>query len=250
RTFLRQPSAEGFLLLGLAFLVTLALVKACLVWPAHGTAKAFYTLPGLVAFCAFGAWGLDALARRAGKFRPVVIILFGVWALASIGSFWISRSSASTWLARARSLRTEGHYAEAVGALEQGLQTEPQNLDARSLLAETLHSLQQQPRAAAEASLVLSSSPENVSALLVMSRSLAEQNLTREAIDQARKAVASAPGEILAYRQLTSLLMQQEHYQEAEPVARAGLGVDAWDADLRFALGMALIARAAHNEAL
>jgi len=250
RRFLREPSAEWFLLLGLAFLVSLALLKACLVWPSFGTAKAFYALPALVPFCAFGAWGLHALQRRSGRLRPILIMLFGVWALTSLGSFWISHSSASAWLAKARSLRRQGRYAEAAVALQKGLKAEPQSVETRSLLAGTLIGLGRPGEAVEEAKTVLGSSPKNVTARLVLSQALAEQKQIGEATEQAWNAVEGAPGQGEAYRQLATLLLQQRRFEEAEGVSRSGLGMDAFNAELRYALGAALIARGVGGEAI
>ena len=53
--FLRRPSAEWLLVLGLAFLAALALVHMSIALPYQCHVKAFYGLCALVPLCAFGA---------------------------------------------------------------------------------------------------------------------------------------------------------------------------------------------------
>jgi len=85
---------------GFCFLTALALSYMSLVVPSGGQSKAFYGLPALVPFCAMGAWGLSILGGRNRCWRFILSVLLGLWAINSIASFWIVRSSASyarTW---------------------------------------------------------------------------------------------------------------------------------------------------------
>jgi hypothetical protein len=76
--FVRKPSPEGFMLLGLFYLTLFALVSISLDMPACALVKAFYGLPALVPFCAFASLSLDQLWQWSGK-RPVLIVGFCIW---------------------------------------------------------------------------------------------------------------------------------------------------------------------------
>ena len=84
----RAPAAEWALLLGLAGTTAFALLSLSLRLPFYAQCKAFYGLPALVPFAAFGAVGLDLLARRLGRAAPALWVLLGTWALCSFATYW------------------------------------------------------------------------------------------------------------------------------------------------------------------
>lgn len=88
RDLVREPRAEWLLLLGLAGATGLALVGLSLRLPFYAQCKAFYGLQALVPFAAFGAIGLDLLARRLGRAGDVVWVLLGTWALCAWATYW------------------------------------------------------------------------------------------------------------------------------------------------------------------
>ena len=140
---IRQPSAEWSMLLGLGFLVGLALVCISLVVPSYASAKAFYGLSALVPLCACGAWGLDALSRSSGKLRPVWSIVFAVWAMNSYAAFWIVPSSVPGLIARSKALFEEKRYSESAQMLTNALRLQPDNPAAHYQLALALDTLGQ-----------------------------------------------------------------------------------------------------------
>ena len=85
----RTPSAEGWLLVGLAGATAFALLALSLRLPFYAQCKAFYGLSALVPFAAFGAVGLDAFALRLGRAAPALWVLVGTCALCSIASYWV-----------------------------------------------------------------------------------------------------------------------------------------------------------------
>jgi hypothetical protein len=88
--FIRQPSADWLLLLGLAYSFAVAAVFISLVVPSYAQAKAFFGLLALVPLCAFGAIGWDWFASRGKVVAAVLWILLGMWAINSYVSLWIS----------------------------------------------------------------------------------------------------------------------------------------------------------------
>jgi hypothetical protein len=88
RDLVREPRAEWLLLLGLAGATGVALVGLSLQLPFYAQCKAFYGLQALVPFAAFGAQGLDLLARRLGRAGDLVWVLLGTWALCAWATYW------------------------------------------------------------------------------------------------------------------------------------------------------------------
>ena len=86
----RAPSAEGWLLVGLAGATAFALISLSLKLPFYAQCKAFYGLSALVPFAAFGAIGLDGLASRLGRAAPALWILLGTSVLCGYAAYWVS----------------------------------------------------------------------------------------------------------------------------------------------------------------
>ena len=249
--FLRRPTAEWLLVLGLAFLATLAMVQLSIALPYQCHVKAFYGLCALVPLCAFGACGLDALSRWSGKLRPAVCILFGVWAINSYAAFWIARSAEASFLSRAQSLWKEGRRAEAVDLLKIGLERNPDHSAKMTpFLAYLLMETGALPEAGKLAETAVRQQPNDPSGHLVLAALWTRQQRYEEAIEHGRQAVQLAPNNDSGYEQLASLLCSREQYDEAIRTAREGLGVVPFSADLRFALGTALIFRGEINEGI
>jgi tetratricopeptide (TPR) repeat protein len=241
--FIRQPSAEWFMMLGLGFVVAFALLHMSLVVPYISITKAFYGLSALVPLCACGALGLDALCRWSGKLRPMICILFGVWALTSYATFWVSRSAAATVLVRARVLATQGREREAAELLNARLEIEPHNSEMRSLLADILTDTDGPAEARKQAEVAVRDQPNDARARLSLGAVLARLQQNREAIEQAERAIQLAPGLGQAYQQLAALLARQERYDEAIRVSREGIGAAPFNAELRLILGNVLLLR-------
>jgi tetratricopeptide (TPR) repeat protein len=248
--FLREPSAEWLLLLGLAFLAALAVVQMSIAVPYQCMVKAFYGLCALVPLCAFGAWGIDALCRWSGKLRPVICILFGVWAINSYAAFWISRSAIATVFSRTQSLWKEGRKLEAKELLQAGLARHPESAEAQSLLAGLLLETGDLQEAGQQAETALRTWPNNPKAHLVLAAVLTRLQKVEAATEHARQAVDLAPGDAPGYQQLADLLLRQERYNQAIRVAREGLAVAPFSPDLRFALGTGLVYLGETGEAI
>ena len=248
--FIRQPSAEWLLLLGLAFLVLFAMVHLSIVLPYACHVKAFYGLCALVPFCAFGAWGFEALCRWAGKLRPVMCILLGFWAMTSYAAFWVSPSAPATVRSCAQSLWNEHREKEAAELLA-GLALRPNpSLEAEAALAYLVMDSGDLPKAAEMAQAAVQRGPDDPSSHMALAMVLAHQERLGDAIAQARRAVQLAPGNDSGYHELAFLLLKDRQADEAARLAREGLGVAPFNAELRDDLGSALAAQGQTAEAL
>jgi tetratricopeptide (TPR) repeat protein len=256
RCFVRQPSPEWFLLLGLSFSVAFALAYVSLTIPYYCVVKAFYGLSALVPFCAFGAWGLERMTRLSDRdgvkatFRgrliyrnpPAAIcsLLLGLWALSSYASFWIVHSSAATVLARAAALKRENRPFEAQRLLEKSLASNPKDPRLRAELAKVLGQMNNQERALKEASIVARSEPENPVNLATLV-SLAADTHPDQAIEYAERAIKIAPGYALAYQQLGAIYLSQGNFAKAEQVTREGLAFEPFNSTFHQTLGESLV---------
>jgi len=110
------------------------MVYLSLILPYHCDVKAFYGLSALVPFCVVGALGLDLLTRRNTNLQSLVCIVFGLWAINTYASFWISRSSVVSTIKRASVLMGSGKYLDATDFLKQRLRSEFHNTDLRFTL--------------------------------------------------------------------------------------------------------------------
>jgi Flp pilus assembly protein TadD len=250
RRFLRNPSPEWFMLLGLPFLSILALVHGCFLWPAGGTAKAFYVLPALVSFCAFGASGFDLARRRLPRFCPLLLIGMSVWALNTLASFWISGSSTERLISQAESLYAQAQYAPAIAVLKQGLLTKPADMKIRSLLVDWLLRTRNENEAAKQAEFLLQQDPASPIAHVALMIALADHDRLPQAIDHGWKAMDVAPGDVEVYEQLAKLLLRQGNYPEVFRVARQGIGMDPFSADLHCDMATALTTFQRDDEAI
>jgi Flp pilus assembly protein TadD len=249
--FLREPSAESFLLLGLAFLTALALVHLSITLPYYCHVKAFYGLCALVPLCAFGAYGFEAIDRRGPKLRPALGVLFGVWAINSYAAFWVSRSAAATVFARAQSLEKQGRNAEVVDLLKLRLaQDTEHSADLRPFLAFLLMDGGDAQEAAQLAETAVRQQPDDPIANLVLGTFLARQQRFDEAAQHLRRVVQLAPTKESAYEQLASLLLRQGRNEEAIRTARNGLAVATHSPALHCDLGAALVSRGEHSEGI
>jgi Flp pilus assembly protein TadD len=250
RKFIRQPTPEWCLILGLAFLALLALVQRCITSPTFSNVKAFYALGALVPFCAFGAWGMEALAGWCGKAKPVLYVLAGVWAATSFTSFWILPSSSSSLATRYNSLISAGHFADAAEVLREKLQNGPEDGQLRARTAYALSRAGDWPQAAEQAQLAIRERPDDASGHMTLATVLASQRHMAEAIVESRRAVELGPGDSRASEQLANLYFSMGRLKEAIQAARDGLGMDPFSASLRCLLARALAGDGEDPEAM
>jgi tetratricopeptide (TPR) repeat protein len=244
RHFLRKPSSEWLLLLGVAFLAMLAVLHMSIMVPYQCHVKAFYGLCALVPFCAFGAIGFDLVSSWSRKLRTVICILLAVWAATNFAAFWVARSAVATHCSRAHSLWREERKKEAVAALKSSLERNSKlGADGQSFLAYLLMETGDLQGAEAEVRGALRKYPDGPQGHLVLAALLNRQQRFDEAAQCARRAVELGPSNDAAFEQLAGLLVRHGHAEEAIRVAREGLAVAPFNAGLRFNLGLALLGR-------
>ena len=236
--FLRAPTAEWFLLLGLWFLTAMAVVYLSITAP-HYSTKAFYALPALVTMCACAVVGWEFMGRN-GAVRVGLGVLLAVWALNSFAGFWIVPGAAHTAFAQAVGLFGQQRFQEAADALRAGLDRHADDEDLQPLLAASLASAGDWAGAAREARASVERHPDNALAQLELAAALGELRQGQEAAPHARRATELAPGYGPAWDQWAMLLMQQHAYDQAIGAARDGLALFPFSAELRFCLGYAL----------
>jgi tetratricopeptide (TPR) repeat protein len=268
--FVRQPSPEWFLLLGLGFVMASALLFFSLVVPYYCTVKAIYGLSFLVPVCACAAIAWQMLFQKVGasgnacqspsRFKKftwpgaalVISILFCVWAVDSYAFFWIRHSSVPTLLGRVRHLVEERQYTEAVGMLRSRLDLgtgsamdDPSDKAAcaeiRCFLASLLLASGNYVEAQQQSEAVLQDNPNNGDAHLALEQALARQGHAEEAMAHAQRAIELIPGSSLPYNDLAELLLKKSRYDETTRVAREGLAIAPSNPQLHLLLGCGLL---------
>jgi tetratricopeptide (TPR) repeat protein len=248
--FIREPVAERFLLLGFSCSVAVALLWMSLTAPCCGAVKACYGLPALVPLCAFGALGLDFLTRGHSKLRFLLCVLFGVWAINSYASFWVSRSSVPYLLSHAKELAIDGQVVQAEELLRERLESQPHAVRVRSLLIGLLIQSGDLDEAGKQAQIAAQEQPGDGMPLLSMALIFNQRHQPDKAVEAAGRSIELEPGRGPAYELLAGVLINQGRYEEATRVARQGLAVASYSPKLRFALGFALLGEARESEAL
>jgi tetratricopeptide (TPR) repeat protein len=137
--FVRSPSAEWFVLSGVAAGAVLALILIVLQDGSYAQSKAFFAISALVPLCAFGAWGLDRLMSGGTLRHALVAVGIGVWAINAYATFWVPHggSEALARLGRLH-LASRGHESLAEPLLRDALMAEPDNATARMGIATLL----------------------------------------------------------------------------------------------------------------
>ncbi|MFO1475353.1 MAG: hypothetical protein U1F98_01720 [Verrucomicrobiota bacterium] len=236
RRFLRQPTAQWFLLLGLIATLAIAVVHMSITVPYSCMVKSFYGMAALVPVCALGALGLETLAGRARARRAVVAALFGLWCLASFGSFWIVRSTTPAIIGRVNALIESRRYPEMFDLLHASLARNPADADLRYTLAQVDTSAGMADDALSETARLTRDHPADPRAPYLASVNLEHKGQVDEALVQARRSVELAPGFASGWEQLARLELLCRQYPGAEAAARRGLQLAPFNPKLRFAL--------------
>jgi tetratricopeptide (TPR) repeat protein len=238
--FIRQPSAEWFVLLGFSGTLLLALVFMNLKVPSYAQAKAFYGLCALVPFCSFGAVGWEVLTRRWKPLQFALGVILLVWAINSFAAVWIRDNSVSTHVYLGIVLNSNGKTDAALSEFARAVDIGPSNALARRLLASALNESGRPDEALQQAGQAVELNPTNSDCHRVLSMILARQGQREHAIAEAQRAVELGPEDLSAYQFLTGRLLGLGRADEAINVARDGLVVSPTLPELHYALGVAL----------
>ena len=239
--FIQRPSAEWFFLLGFGLIILGAMVYLSLILPYYCHVKAFYGLSALVPFCVFGALGLDLLTRRNTNLQSLVCIVFGLWAINTYASFWISRSSVVSTIRRASVLMGKRQYLDATDFLKQRLRSEFHNTDLRFTLAYFLTITGRVDEGIREAEMFVQEHPDDCRGHYVLALAFSQEQQTAKTIAELRQVMALAPGFDPSWENFIPILIAPDRTDEAINVCRQALAMAPYSASLRLALGSDLL---------
>jgi tetratricopeptide (TPR) repeat protein len=241
RRWLQRPTAEGFLLLGVAAAFSGALIFNCLEVPYAAAVKAFYALPALVPLCAFGAIGYDWLAGKSRGAGFLLGLLLTLWALNSLASLWIRTDTSQTQLCLAMHEVTVGRKAQARERLSRAARQLP--VDGRLLreLSALLAEQQSYYEAGQWTAEGLRQHPDDATCRFQSAALLADQGDRKQAIAQLQPLIKDAPDNFQSYWLLASCLSQENRPAEALAMAQRGLGVTPANARLQELAGTLLL---------
>jgi len=115
-----------------------AIVLLTLRVPHFGSAKAFYALMTLIPFCALAVVGIDTLSIGNRYAWSGIAVLFIIFALNSYASYWIRTNDPNSRTVIAARLFDMHEVKKAESLLRSALETDPDNADARLMLAQYL----------------------------------------------------------------------------------------------------------------
>ena len=240
RHFIRKPSSEWFVLLGLSGTVVVAMVFMNLKVPSCAQAKAFYGLCALVPLCSFGAAGWEILTRGRKWLQFALGTMLLVWAMNSFASLWIRGGSASTHVYLGVMLDFDDRPEAARSEFIRAVGADPSNAQARQFLANSLDAAKQTDEALQEAGRAVELDPANPVCHRALSTILAGRGRLEEALAEARRAVELGPENLPALRLLSDYLFRLGRDEEAATAARNSLAVFPYDASLHYKLGQIL----------
>ena len=237
--FLRQPTAEWSLILGLAVAFAAGIGLMTLRVASYAQVKAFYALPALLPLCAIAAVGWDFLGKKSALLRSVLAVGLMAWAITAYSAFWIRSGNAFTYTARGVGLADDGRYAEAAENFSQALRLNADSLPARVGLAEAWRRLGRRDEAHEQAALALQQHPDAAEAHIETAVMLGLDHHYEEAVQHLVKAVAAAPDHPTAYQQLAVCLAPLRQNKQVIEACEQGLRVDPFNATLHRSLAIA-----------
>ncbi len=244
----RRRRPEWLLLTSVALLFAFAIFAMSLKLPHHSQSKAFFGLPALLPFCAFGVLGLDFWAARLRQMRPFLLLGLGLWLLTVYASFWIRPDTLQTRLSDAVGLLSATR-ADSGPAFAQVLALDPRNPIAILSLAELDHDAGRLPRALAR---LEAAAPTTTNAMIyaTLALYLAEQGRSAEALQWARRACDLSLDYLTAPALLCSLSLRAGQNEQAVQAGCRALRLVPQDYDIHFKVGLALVRLKRYAEAV
>ena len=235
--FVRQPSAELFLLLGFFIVVAIGLTFMTLKVPSYAQAKAFYGMSVLTSLCFFGALGWEAVTQSRPRLRLIISALLLVWALNSVATFWII-PSVSQHLYAVRILGRQGKIEQADTEARKAVEADPSSAAAHGYRALTLTELGSDAEAIKEAERAVELSPADSSTHLNLAIAAKRTDMER-AIAEARRAIELGPENFSAYQLLMTCLLESARYNEAAQLGPEWLAMSPFNAAAHSSLAVA-----------
>jgi tetratricopeptide (TPR) repeat protein len=237
--FVKNPSTDRFLLLGLSGTLIVGLILMTLKVASYAQVKAFYGLCALPAICFFVATGFDVITRRLKLLRFFIAGILVVWAINSFASFWIYNSIDRRVYAAHR-LDLGDQSDAAIAEANKAAAADPSNAGAHQALAAIMSNLGRIDDAVVEARRAVQLDPLGSDGHAQLSLLLANKDDVDGAIEEARRAVALGPENLLARSVLVASLLYAHRIDEAVAAGHDGLSVSPFSADVHRNLGLAL----------
>lgn len=237
--FVRKPSTECFVFLGLSGAVALGLVLMSIRVPSFAQGKAFYGLSILAPLACFGALGWEMLTNGRKYLQLALGFILLIWLMNSFASFWI-RGTPSQRIYVGRTLLLEHGASAALPIADELVARFPANGNARELRASVLSELDRANEARSEAERATELQPDKAAGHLQLSQILERAGANDRAILEAQRALELAPASPAPYEILSRLFLQANRFGETIASARDGLAVSPFDAQLHFTLAEAL----------
>lgn len=236
--FLRKPSAELFLFLGLSVVIALGLSFMTLKIPSYAQAKAFYGLSSLTSLCFFGALGWEAVTNNRTALRLIAGALLLVWAMNSLATFWIT-PSVSQRLYVVKVLGREGKIERAAAEAAKAVEADPSNASAHGYRALSLSELGDDAEAVKEGERAIELAPMDSEAHLNLAIAATRPDKER-AIAEARRAIELGPENFSAYQLLMKCLLESGRYDEAVAFGPEWLAVSPFNVAAHSSLAVAM----------
>jgi tetratricopeptide (TPR) repeat protein len=236
--FIREPSAELFLLLAFFVIVALGLTFMTLKIASYAQAKAFYGLSSLSSLCFFGALGWEAATHSRSVLRLIIGALLLVWAMNSLATFWII-PSVPQHLYAVRVLGQQGKIERAAAEAAKAVKVDPSNASAHGYRALSLSELGDDAEAVKEAEGAVQLAPTDSAAHLNLAIAAKRTDIER-AIGEARRAIEFGPENSSAYQLLMKCLVESGRYNEAAAFGPEWLAVSPFDVAARSSLAVAM----------
>jgi tetratricopeptide (TPR) repeat protein len=240
--FMRQPSPEWFLMLGMVFGFAAGIALMTLRVASYAQVKAFYALPALFPLCAVAVTGWDVLEKKIGKLRPLLGVGLVAWAITLCCAFWIRSGNPFTYTVRGVNLADDKRYAEAAEDFSRAIQLDTNSLAGRVGLAEAWRQMGRGQEARQQAELALQQHPGEAAAHTEMAVMLSVDGHYAEAVRHLLQAVTEAPDHLMAYQQLAACLTQMGQHKQVIEVCEQGLRVDPFRPEVHQMLGVAAAA--------
>ncbi len=206
--FLRLPSLEWFLMLGLGVAYAFLLLFMTVVGPTWSSAKSFYALQALLPLCAFAAAGWEWFKSQVGKIGSIVIAsLVGLWVINCAATYWIDPKSTQTALMRGVGYGIASEWSKARLEMARAVRDHPDSPEALLLLGFADSALGDTNSAEKNYLAALKSNPSDAQIHVLLAGLLEQSGRTAESIDHLRQALLLEPELPDAYNEMARFLM-------------------------------------------
>lgn len=237
-TLIRAPSAERFLLLGLAASVSFAILQMNLRLPYYSLAKGFFGLGAAVSLCSFVAIAYDRLRTGFSWTGHGCAVLLAIWGGCAYASFWVVPSSPETL----RSMATGYLNRKDPGPRPSELLTELVKISPRDGHAWTLLAMEAAKggnlqEAEARLRQAIAIDAEDAGALVGLAILASSQGKPDVALPLTLEAAKLEPDYLTAWALLGQLYRTAAQHPEAIAAYREALRIEPYDAGSHAALG-------------